>query len=336
MKDKHLIHFLLATGATIASETPVAGQITVANTALNYGGSFTQTITGYLAGLPSDDETMSLDELCPPIPTNDFFRFMKADDEAYLTETDDSDIRARGASFKRVQYKGTQVVDETSQKGLTMRVDHKDLAKNEAGTIIPGWENMYAEELRKRLVRADKYRFFSVLDAASTNVAVTFSAATNPDGLLRAMVQLTRTATGRLPSHVVIGNASWQGRIDAYEAAARVNVGAVNHAEYDELMLARYLRAEKVIIEEGMKQIVKGGAKTDDLGLINYSYSAATSKIINDPSNCFRAWSAVKGGGEWAVSIKEQDVYTDITVWHESKIVIPQTTGVRKTTVTIA
>lgn len=335
MKDKHLIHFLLATGATIISETPVLGQITVANSALNYGGSFTESITGYLAGLPSDDETDSLEALIPSIQTNDFFRFLKADDDAYLTEADDSDIRARGAAFKRVQYKGTQVVDETSQKGLTMRVEHKDLPKAD-GSVIPGWENMYATELRKRLVRADKYRGIAAINAAAIDAAITFSAATNPDGLLRAMVQLTRSATGRLPTHCVIGNASWQGRVDAYEAAARVNVGAVNHADYDEAALARYLRVGKVIIEDGMKQATIGGTKTDQLGLVNYSYSAATSKIMGDPSNVFRAWSPVKGGGEWAVSIQEFDVYTDITVWHESKIVIPQTTGIRKTTVTLA
>jgi hypothetical protein len=195
MKDQHLKFFLLATGASVISETPLLGQITVANSSMNYAGSFAETVTGYLAGLPSDDETESLEAACPSIRTNDFFRFPKADDEAYLTETDGSDIRARGASFKRVQYKGTQVADETQQKGLTMRVDHKDLAKD-GGVIIPGWENMYAMELRKRLVRADKFRFIALLDAAANNTAVTFSAATNPDGLLRAQAKRTRTATG--------------------------------------------------------------------------------------------------------------------------------------------
>jgi len=335
MKDNHLAFFLAATGASVISETPIPGQITVANSSLNYAGSFDETITGYLAGLPSDDETASLEAMCPSLRTNDFFRFPKADDEAYLTETDDSDIRARGASFKRVQYKGTQVTDETQQKGLTMRVDHKDLAKD-GGVIIPGWENMYAMELRKRLVRSDKYRFIALLDAAANNVAVTFSAATNPDGLLRAQVKRTRTATGRRPTHILIGDTSWEGRIDAYEAAARTNPGSANHADYDVARLANYLRVGKVLIEDGMIQTVKGGTKADQLGLKNYSYSASDSKIVGDPSNCFRAWSPVKGGGEWAVSIQEFDVYTDITVWHESKIVIPQTTGIEKTTVTLA
>ena len=74
MKDKHLLHFLLATGATISSETPVSGQITAMNTSQNFGGSFHQTISNYVSGFPSDDETASLDALCPALPTNDFFR----------------------------------------------------------------------------------------------------------------------------------------------------------------------------------------------------------------------------------------------------------------------
>jgi len=335
MKDALLIHFLAATGAGIISETPVLGQITVANSAMNYAGSFHETITGYLAGLPSDDEQDSLDAICPALRTNDFFRFPKADEEAYLTETDDSDIRARGASFKRVQVKGTQVVDETQQKGLTMRVDHKDLAKDGA-EIIAGWENAYAASLQRRLVRSDKFRALTMLDAAATNAAVTFSAVTNPDGLLRAMVQATRTATGRYPTHCLIGNASNQGRQDAYEAATRANHALAAHANYSLEELARYLGVGKVVLETGMRQAVKGGAKADALGLVNYSYSAEDMKIQGDPSNIFRAFSPVKGGGEWAVSIQEHDVFTDITVWHESKIVIPQTTGIRKTTVTIA
>jgi hypothetical protein len=216
-----------------------------------------------------------------------------------------------------------------------MRVDHKTLPKV-GSTVVAGWENRYAAALRNRLIRADKVRGLLVLDAASTNVAVTFSAATNPDGLLRAMVQLSRLANGDMPSHCVIGNASWQGRVDAYEAAARVNVGAVNHADYSVEDLARYLMVGKVIVEDGIKQTAKGAAKVDSLGLVNYCYAGNDSPIIDDPSNIKRAWSPVTGGGEWAVAIQEGAVYTDITVWHESVFFTQFTAGIRKTTVTIA
>lgn len=332
---KHLGHFLALTGATLVSDTPVLGQITVANSAQNYAGSLAQDVQGYLAGLPSSDESAMLEALFPGMQTNDFFQFAKADDEAYLAEADNSDIRAAGASFKRVQYKGTTVTDATVQKGLTMRVDHKTLPKVN-GVVVPGWENRYAAALKNRLIRVDIVRGLAVVDAAATNVAVTFSAATNPDGLLRAMIQAGRLATGMVQTHCVIGNASWQGRIDAYEAAARANTGVANHSDYSPEDLARYLGVKKVIIADGIKQTVKAGTKADVLALVNYSYNAEESPLMDDPSNIKRAWSPVTGGGEWAVSIQESAVYTDITVWHESKIFAPITTGIRKTTVTIA
>lgn len=336
MKDKQLNLFLALTGATIIGDSPVLGQITVSNSAQNYAGSLAQDVAGYLAGIPSDDQTAMLDALAPGIQTNDFFQFAKADDEAYLTEADDSDIRAAGSNFKRIQYRGTTVTEATQQKGLTMRVDHKTLPKVN-GTIVPGWENRYAEGLRRRLVRADIVRALAVIDAASTNVAITYSASTNPDGLLRAMVQLTRTALGSLADvQVVCGNASWQGRQDAYEAAARVNTGVANHSDYTMEQLARYLGVKRVLLQDGIKQASKGATKTDMLGLVNYSYAVTDSPVIDDPSNIKRCWSPVKGGGEWAVAIQEHEVFTDITVWHESKIIAPITTGVRKTTVTIA
>lgn len=336
MKDKQLNLFLALTGATIIGDSPVLGQITVSNSAQNYAGSLAQDVAGYLAGLPSDDQTDMLDALFPGLQVNDFFQFAKADDEAYLTEADDSDIRAAGASFKRVQYRGTTATESTQQKGLTMRVDHKTLPKV-GGVIVPGWENRYAEGLRKRLIRADIVRGLTVVDNAAVNVAVTFSASTNPDGLLRAMVQLSRIGIGSLADvQCVIGNASWQGRQDAYEAPARVNTGTTNHSDYTPEQLARYLGCKRVLIQDGIKQASKGATKTDMLGLVNYSYAVTDSPLIDDPSNIKRCWSPVNGGGEWAVAIQEHAVFTDITVWHESKIIAPITTGIRKTTVTLA
>jgi hypothetical protein len=329
-----LAHILSFTGASVLSDTPILGEITVANSSQNYAGSLAQDITGYLAGPTSPDEEDRFNLLFPGVQTNDFFQFAKADDEAYLTEADDSDIRNAGASFKRVQYRGTTVTDSTIQKGLTIRVDHKRLAKLN-GVIIPGWEQRYAAQLKKRLIRADKVRGLALLDAAATNANVTWSSSSNPDGDLRAMVQLTRTGSGMLPTHVVLGNAAMQARQDAYEAGSRTNELA-NHAAYTMEALARYLGSRQVILEDGIKQTAKGAAKADVLGLVAYSYSAEESPMLDDPSNIKRAWSPVLGGGEWGVAIQESAVYTDITVWHDSKIFVPLTAGIRKSTVSLS
>lgn len=329
----HTAAILALTGATSVATMPELGCITVANSTQNYAGSLAQDVQGYLAGMPTTDEEARLNLLFPGLQTNDFFQFAKSDDEAFLTEADDSDIRGVGAAFKRVEYRGTNVTAATVQKGLTMRVDHKTLPKVN-GAVIPGWENRYAAALKARLIRADIVRGIAVVHAASTDLAVTFSSTTNPDGLLRAMVQTGRTALGLIQTHVVIGNSAWQSRQDSYENAARVNHSMSNHASYSLEDLARYLGVQKVVIEDGMKQTVKGAAKADRLALLAYSYSALDSPIMDDPSNIKRAWSPVTGGGEWAVAIQEQAVYTDITVWHESLIFAPITTGVRRVTIT--
>jgi hypothetical protein len=333
MKNHNMILALL--GATSMSLVPEMGAITVANSAQNYAGSLAQDVQGYLAGVPSTDDMNLLEVLFPGIQTNDFFQFAKEDDEAFLTEADDSDIRGVGASFKRVAYRGTNVAATTVQKGLTMRVDHKTLPKVN-GVVVPGWENRYAAALRNRLVRVDIVRGIAVVHAASTDAAVTFSGATNPDGLLRTMVQAGRTASGLLPTHVVFGNLAWQGRLDSYENATRVNHAMANHAGYSMEALARYLGVQKVVLCDGVKQTAKGGTKADMLAGFCYGYSALASPIMEDPSNIKRAWSPVTGGGEWAVAIQESSVYTDITVWHESLIFAPITTGIRRVTVTNA
>lgn len=324
--------FLALTGATSPALAPQPGEITVMNSAgLNYAGSLASDVQGYLAGLPSSDEEQLLDLIVPAVETNDYFQYAKADDEFYLTESDDSDIRAIGASFKKVQFRGTTVVDATQQKGLTYCVDHKTLPKVN-GKIRPGWENRYAAELKNRLIRAEIVRALALLDAAAVNTGVVWSAAGNPDGDLRSAAQATRTAMGRMPTNLLLGNAAQQLRQDSYEAAARANHAMANHANYTMEELARYVGVKKVILEDGVQQSKKGAAKADRLGLAAYTYVTSDSVMMDDPSNIKRAWSPTPFDGRWAVAIKTGSVSTEITVFHESKLFVPFTTGVIKRT----
>lgn len=321
------------TGATILGDTPTMGQITAMNSQMNYTSSFARDVAGYLAGQPAGDEEAHLDLLCPAIEVNDFFRYPKADDEFYLTEADDSDIRASGATFKRVQFRGTKVVDETVQKGLTMRVDHKDIPKV-SDKYREGWENNYATHLKNRLIRAELIRFYSLLDAAATNANKTWDATANPDSDIRAMIELGRVALGMGATHVILGSTVAELRKDSYEAAARANHAMARHAEYTAEQLATYLGVDHAVTDKGLNQVKKGAAKVARVGLNVYSYHAGNGVVMEDPSNFKRAWSSTKkSGGKWAVSVKEDDVFTDITVWHESKIIAPITAGVRKLTV---
>jgi len=329
-----LAAMLALSGATSLSIGPELGQITVCNSTQNYAGSLAQDVQGYLAGLPANDNENLLNLLFPAIQTNDFFQFAKADDEFFLTEADDSDIRGIGAAFKRVQYRGSVVTAATQQKGLTMRVDHKTLPKVN-GQIVAGWENRYAAALKNRLIAADIIRGLAVVEAAAVanNANKTWNGAANPDGDMRAAAQALRTANGMMPTHMVLGNLAMQKRQDSYEDATRVNHAMANHASYTPEQLASYLGVKKVVVADGIKQLKKGAGKTDMLAGIVYSYSAEESPVIDDPSNVKRAWSPTKSGSQWAVAIQEASVWTDITVWQDSLIFLPITSGMQKLTI---
>lgn len=334
---KHLPLYLALSGATSASISPVHGEITVANaSSLNYAGALASDVQGYIAGLPATDEETLLDLLAPPIEANDMFQFAKGDDEQFLTEADDSDIRTIGATFKKIQFRGSIVTDATQQKGLTMVVDHKQLPKVN-GVITSGWENAYADSIKQRLIRAEIIRVLAVLDAGAASSAKVWSATTNPDGDLREMVQATRTGTGQSGlATMVLGNAAQQLRQDAYEAPARANHAMANHANYTFDELARYAGAKRVILEDGIKQVKKGATKLDRCGLAAYTYIAEKGTTLMDPSNIKRVWSQTPFNGRWAVIIKPGAVSTEITVFHESKIIAPITSGIIKRTVSAA
>lgn len=331
---RHYNFFCDMTGATTLALAPQAfGDIVAVNAASAFASSLAQDISGYLAGLPSTDESALLDLIAPPVMTADFFQFAKADDLAYLTEADDSDIRAVGANFKRIQFSGTTVTDGTVQKGLTQRVDHRTIPMIN-GSRVGGWENNVAAGLKNRLVRAEKVRALSVVDAASNNTAVNWTTnphTANPDGDIRKAAERTRIATGLTSTNLMVGSTAQQTRQDAYEAGARTNNG--NHGDYTPQQIANYAQCKTGFIETGIKQSKKGATKVVTLGNVVYCYNAEKSPMVQDPSNIKRCWSPTLNGGMWMVFVQESAAWTDITVFHQSKVIIPISVGIEKLTI---
>jgi hypothetical protein len=334
MKQQHYDFFCGMTGATTLALAPQSfGDIVAVNAASAFAASLAQDISGYLAGLPSTDESNLLDLLAPPVMTADFFQFAKADDLAYLTEADDSDIRAVGANFKRISASGTIVTDATVQKGLTQRVDHRTIPMIN-GSRVAGWENNTAAGLKNRLIRAEKVRALAVLDAAAANTGVNWTTnphTANPDGDIRKAAERGRIATGLPSTHVMLGSTAQQTRQDAYEAGARTNNG--NHGDYTPQQVANYAQCRTGFIENGIKQAKKGATKVVTLGNVVYTYSAEKSPMVQDPSNIKRCWSPTLNGGMWMVFIQESAAWTDITVFHQSKVIIPISAGIEKLTI---
>lgn len=331
---RHFNFFCDMTGATTLELAPQNfGDIVAVNAASAFASSLAQDISGYLAGLPSTDESNLLDLIAPPVMTADFFQLPKADDLAYLTEADDSDIRAVGANFKRIQFSGTTVTDGTVQKGLTQRVDHRTIPMIN-GSRVSGWENNVAAGLKNRLIRAEKVRALSVIDAAANNTAVNWTTnphTANPDGDIRKAAERGRIATGLPSTNLMIGSTAQQTRQDAYEAGARTNNG--NHGDYTPQQIANYAQCRTGFIETGIKQSKKGATKVVTLGNVVYTYNAEKSPMVQDPSNIKRCWSPTLNGGMWMVFVQESAAWTDITVFHQSKVIIPISVGIEKLTI---
>jgi hypothetical protein len=134
------------------------------------------------------------------------------------------------------------------------------------------------------------------------------------------------------PTHLMIGRTAQQNRQDSYEAPARTNDMA-NHAAYTMEQLANYAQAGTAFVENGIQQSKKGATKTAVLGNVVYTYSAMNDVSIEDPSNIKRVWSPTMSGGMWMVFIQESAAWTDITVFHQSKVIVPISTGIEKLTV---
>lgn len=300
-----------------------SGIICAANEARFTSSHYSEPLTAYTVGW-RDPENLDqlLDSLFPSVPVGRRFEFKSADNaEAFLSESDD--IRAIGANFKRVEFKGSSVNQKTHNKGLTIRVDHDD-------EIGDGWRESYVQMLMQRLLRNDLRRGIALIDAAATNVAVVFSTATNPDGLSRVALKAGADASGLRPNIALYGEAAWDLRLDAYEAADTPYAGraaAMSKAELAGKLMVDLVEVLKARYQSG------AAAKSNVLGSVIYYYLALQGVGKDDPTNVKRFLTPARGG-KWGVYIVEHEKYTDISVEHYSNIVITSTLGIRKNTVT--
>lgn len=319
-------------GALLSAE-PIKGQVTVANESSFEAANLSQSITAYVAGRPAPDLEQQLDRLFPPIPTARVAEFAVNEDAAFLTETDDSDIREPNAAFKRTAGTGTKQLIRVRNKGLTWRQDHDLVSRDNMDRAQPGWEEAKALSLRHRLVRADLLRGLAAVRAAAVNTNVTWDAASNPDGDARAMVQAGFAASGLRPNRIVYGGQAFQIRQDAYEDPARSNNHLANHGDYALEQIARYLQVDLVDLVEDFYQVDRTEPKARILSNEVLCWNAKPGLTEDDPSNIKRFRAMTDQGTEWAVYIDRKTKWTDITVEHYSVYALPILGGIRKLTV---
>ena len=305
------------------------GAMCLANEARFNAAYLSTPLTAYSTGWTSGEDLEAiLEMLAPECPTSRRFSYRKAiNADQFLGESDDSDLRAIGAEFKRVSYTGTEAEAKTYNKGLTVRLDMDDESDD------PMIEERQTAMLMKRLLRMEIRRAVALHDAAAVNLASTWGAAQPVDADMEIVADLILAgdSSGVRPNRVVYGDTVWSKRMLTLRASN--SAGAIANAGFTPQQLAAFLQVDQVQICKERVQTTKAG-KTNLLGAnAVYMFNAQSGASKDDPSNIKRFVTPM-GGGKFRVYRQEvTSKLIDITVEHYSNIVCTSTLGIRKRTV---
>jgi hypothetical protein len=304
-----------------------AGQICLANEARFTSSYASEPLSNYATGwTDTNNIEKTLDFLFPPVQAPRRFEFKKADNsESFLSEADD--IRAIGADFKHVEYKGTTALEKTFNKGLTIRVDLDQVAG------MPNWRELYTARLLQRLLRNELRRAISGVTAVATNTAKTWDTTNGKDpdqDVLNEIVSAT-DSSGVRPNRILYGDGAWTKRLLSHRAQS--TAGGYGSAGFNFAELAAWFGVDRVMTsrERYQSSATNKSKVTSDIVLL---FFAEDGQTMDDPSNTKRFWTPVEGGGKYRVY--EQPVSSklvDLTVEHYSNVVVTSTTGLRTLTI---
>ncbi len=305
---------------------PDPGVICVANESRFNAAHLSEPLTAFTVGWRDPENLDALiNFIAPAVPVARRFEFRKADNaEAFLTE--DDDIRAIGAPFKRVKYHGESVNEKTFNKGLTIRVDHDEV-------VGDGWQERYVQLLLQRLQRNELRRAVAALDSADASDSKVWDSFANPDTDLRAMMKASADASGIRPNRMLFGEVAWDVRMECYDV--QNTSGGFRAAMMSPTELAKRLFVEDIKVVNARYQGA-AAAKSEVLGSSIYAYYASPAITKDEPSNLKRFYTPSESGTQYRVYAEEHAKYTDISVEHYSNIVVTSDLGVRKLTVSLS
>jgi hypothetical protein len=328
---------LLANG-TVASFLPgerlnrddgnlVPGSLYLANEARFTSQFYSEPLTNYTVGWKDTNNIeATLDFVMPPVQVARRFEYKAATNaEAFLSETDD--LRAIGADFKRVDYKGTTALEKTLNKGLTIRIDLDSVSQ------LPSWREMYTARLLQRLLRNELRRAVTAVTAAATNTAKTWdtTAGKDPDNDVLSDITTANDSSGVRPNRVLYGVGAWNKRILSHRA--QTSAGGYASASMTPDEVAKWLGIQGVYVSQERYQSA-AATKSKVVSDIVLSFYAENDMMPDDPSNTKRFWTPVEGGGKYRVY--EQPISSkliDLTVEHYSNCVVTSSTGLRTLTI---
>lgn len=305
------------------------GEVYAANETRFVEANFSEPLTAYAVGWRDPLNIQdTLAALCPDVPVSRRFEFAKGtNSDWFLSETVD-DIRAIGSAFKRVEFTTSKVQEKCYNKGLTVRVDLDNVEGQ------PLWKESYTSRLLQRLYRNELRRATALIDAASTNLAVTWNggASQDPDADVLNSLILGNDSVGIPLNRVLYGHGSWTKR--QITLRAQNTPAGYTSATLTPEGLSGLLQVDQVAISKE-RYATSLTAKSKVVGDFVYLYYATMGMNTEDPSNMKRFVANTNNGGG-LVKVFEQQISAhlyDITVELYSNIVVTSTLGIRKLTV---
>ncbi|MDR2677767.1 MAG: hypothetical protein LBB26_04400 [Puniceicoccales bacterium] len=297
------------------------GVVCAANESRFTSANYSEPLTAFTVGWkdPENIEDL-LNFIAPVIHVGKRFEFKKSDNEqAFLSESDD--VRAIGSAFKTVDFTGTSVMAKTFNKGLTIRVDHDDVAGDD-------WRERYVQLLLRRLYRNELRRAVTAINSSTVPIPKVWGGTDgshNPDSDIRAELSSAADITGIRPNRIIFGEGVWDLRSDVYDTqstaaaqrAATLSMGDLAHKLFvDEIRVfgARYQNTSTT-----KEQIVGNDV---------YLFYTQNDIVKDEPANIKRFVTPIDGSN-FRVYVEEHSKFTDLTVEHYSNIIVTSVGGIK-------
>jgi len=311
----------------VANAAARGGGIGLANEAAFASTFFSQPLTEYTVGWMRDQKALLdlLEFLAPEVRAARRFEFRKANaKDPFIAFEDDADVRALYGEFKRLQSTGAIVQAKTLHKGFSKLLDADEIKDD------PMAEETAVGVLTAALIRAEILRAVSILNAAATNDAKTWSTGADADADLLAALAAGGDAAGLDPNRLLFGRTAWQNRLKGLRALD--TAGGFASAGLSPEALASWLGIDAAMICKERYQSGAGKAALVTNNLV-LAYNAAPGGSKDDPSNIKRFVTPSEGGQFRVFRREVASDLVEITVSHYSNIVLTASSGVRKLTI---
>lgn len=308
-----------------ANEAGTSGVLALANESRLEGSTYSEGVSNFVLGVLGTDLAplqAELNLMAPPVRTARRFEYMTAPAGLSFL-ADQNDERAIGAEFRRVDGRGATVSAKTANRGLSFTLDRDEM--------VDGSLEQTAKWLTAILLRNDLLRCNTVLAAAATNTNVSFTASTDPDGLLETGLLAAHAARGLYPNVIVSGLTAWAYRKAAYRASTKA--GSLALAGMTPMDVAAVLGVDKFHLSKTVYKTSGSGAKASFISNLMYAYYTDDVVSKDDASNIKRFWTPCDGGEEFRVYVDDSKAKTvEVIVEQYSTIAATDTTGIRKFT----